>query len=114
MTDTRVGQARNREFPPGERLLPSEKKRGDPWLRSAHHRRMTEPYSIYDPQRAAPRPARPWRPYLWGLASCLKIGGIAAAFYLAWRAGLPGTLALAAFLSGSLLRRMLEVTSAGD
>ena len=60
------------------------------------------------------RPARTHRHYLWGLASWLKNGGIVTAFYLAWHAGRMGTWALAAFLSGVLLKQLLEATSAGD
>jgi hypothetical protein len=55
-----------------------------------------------------------WRPWLWALAGWLQKGSIAIAFYLALRASLLGTVALAALIGGFFLRQVLEATSYGD
>ena len=61
------------------------------------------------------RSRRRWRrPWLWGLTSWLEHGGTVFAFYLALRTGPLGMTALAAFVSGILLRQVLEATSQGD
>ncbi len=70
--------------------------------------------SFSDQHGANVRPPRPFRGYLWGLASWLQKGGIVAAFYLAWRTGNLGVVAFAAFLGGFVLRQILEATSLGD
>ena len=76
---------------------------------------MAEPYFIFDRrQRTEPRPVRPYRPYLWGLAGWLKNGGMAVVLYVTWHAGTLGVTALTVFVSGLLLNRLLEATSAGD
>ncbi len=76
---------------------------------------MTKDYSIPTGlRRPGPQSGRPWRPWLWGLASWFTNGGLAVAFYLAVRTGLAGGLTLAAFTGGFLLRQVLEATSQGD
>jgi hypothetical protein len=51
---------------------------------------------------------------LWDLAAWLKTLGILGAFALALRSGWLGVAALAATLTGLILRHILEATSYGD
>lgn len=65
-------------------------------------------------QKVGQRSTRAWRPWFWGLARWLRVGGVVIAFYLAARTSMAGVLALVAFVGSLLSREVLEATSQGD
>lgn len=69
---------------------------------------------IEERSEMAERPVRPYRPWLWSLAACVKAGGTLVAFLLALRTGWPGIVTLGAAITGLLLSQLLEATSHGD